>query len=314
MSVPMDLDGFAILSATQYGTFTRGQVMDLGMTKGGVRQQLESGRWALELPSVYGLVGHRDSWRRRLWAAHLHAGPDSVLSHDSAGRIQGADEVFANTVDLIVPSNRNQAPPGVRWHRRTDLGDDDVVAKPGLPPMTSPARTAVDLAGTMQIARLRQFVEAGALEHRFTLAEVGAVLDRVRRSGKRGVRKMAAVLDDLGPGADIPRSELERIGDTVLRLARLPPAKHEYPLPNERGRRGYVDRCWPEARLIVELDGRRWHHRFQQALQDADRRLEAQALGWETTAFLWEHCSSDPERTAQNLRAIYERRVKLLKG
>ena len=302
----MDLEGFALLSAKQYGTFTREQVMALGATRGGVRQQLESGRWAIELPSVYGLVGHRDSWRRRLWAAHLHAGPDSVLSHDSAGRIQGADEVFANTIDLIVPSNRNQAPPGVRWHRRTDLGDGDVVTRPGLPPMTSPARTAVDLAGTIQIARLRQFVEAGATARRFTLAEVGAVLDRVRRSGKRGVRKLATVLDDLGPGDDLPHSELEKLGDEVLELAGLPTPQHEYPLPNERGRRGFVDRCWPEARLIVEFDGRRWHHRFQQALQDADRRLEAQALGWETTPLLWEHCTSDArtDRTepAQHLR------------
>jgi very-short-patch-repair endonuclease len=66
------------------------------------------------------------------------------------------------------------------------------------------------------------------------------------------------------------------------------------------------------VKLIVEFDGRRWHHRFQQARADADRVLEAQALGWETSRLLWEHCSTDADHTARTLAAIYEQRRMLL--
>ena len=155
-------------------------------------------------------------------------------------------------------------------------------------------------------------VEQGLAERRFTLPEVGAVLGRVRRRGKPGVKKMAQVLDDLGPGDGIPHSELERLLDHVRELTGLPAPVHEHVLPNERGRTGFVDRCWPEAKLIVEGDGRKWHHRFQQALADNDRTLEAQALGWETSRLLWERLHHDAEGTAGTLREVYRRRIELL--
>ena len=63
---------------------------------------------------------------------------------------------------------------------------------------------------------------------------------------------------------------------------------------------------------IVEFDGRKWHHRFQKALQDADRRAEAQTMGWETTQLLWEHCSGDAERTSHMLELIYTDRMRLI--
>lgn len=183
---------------------------------------------------------------------------------------------------------------------------------PGLPPVTTPARTAIDLAGRMHVATLRQLVEHGLTEKHYRTVDLGMLLDRVRRPGKNGVRRMAQVLDDLGPGDGLPHSELERLGDEVIARADVPAPVHEYPLPSERGRRGFVDRCWPEAKMIVEFDGRKWHHRFQQALQDADRRTEAQTLGWETTPMLWEHCRGDPDRSVRQLELIYAERMALL--
>ena len=75
--------------------------------------------------------------------------------------------------------------------------------------MTSPARTSVDLAAFLSPARLRRFVESAVVEKRCTLAEVGSIHARVRRSGKRGVRSLERVLDAIGPGDAISRTELE---------------------------------------------------------------------------------------------------------
>lgn len=306
----VDLDGLNQLSAAQLGIFTRAQAESFGATDSLVRHAVRTGRWTRELPAVDGPAGHRDSWRRRLWAAHLHAG-GAPIGMDSAGRVHRYPQARRGTVDLLVAPTQVRPPDGVRWFRRADLQPEDLVVLPGLPPVTTPLRTAMDLAGPMHVATLRLLVEHGPLERHYRTVDLAILLDRVRRSGKRGVRKMALVLDDLGPGDSLSRSQLERLGDGVIDRADVPPPVHEHPLPSERGRRGFVDRCWPDAKMIVEFDGRRWHHRFQQALQDADRRAEAQTLGWDTTVLLWEHCEGDPDRSSRIIELIYEQRMAL---
>ena len=293
------------------GQFSLTQARGLGYSDDTIEHRLRIGRWIRVAPQTYSLPGHRESWMRSLWRAHLHAGPRSVVSDGAAARLHGFEQVIAGRVVVIVPDRRRHPPPGVRWHRVGDLAPSDVTDRHGLP-VTTPARTAVDMASRLHIASLRLLVEQGVAERKFALTEVGAILGRVRRRGKPGVRKLSQVLDDLGPGEGIARSELERRLDAVIARAGLPPPVHEHVLPNERGRRGFVDRCWPEARLIVEADGRKWHHRFQQAMADADRTFEAQALGWETTRLLWEHLHHDPDGTAGLLREVYLQRIRLL--
>lgn len=308
----MDRSAFQELAANQHGAFGREQLISIGATPATVRRMLRSGSWCTLLPSVYGVVGHSESWLRRLWIAHLHAGTGSVVSHHSAGCLQGNDSALPDRVELIVGAGRGVAPPGVRWHRRDDLLEREVVRSPGRPPMTSAARTAVDLAGVVGPVRLRRFVENAAVAKQLELAEVGAIHARIRRSGKRGVKLMEHVLDVIGPGDAMPHSTLERLGDGVIALAGVPSPTHEHPLPDRRGRRGFVDRAWPDAKLIVEFDGRKWHDRSDQRLHDADRRTEAQVLGWETVQILWEHVVSDAEHQAANLAEIHRNRLALL--
>ncbi len=309
---PMDIAAFNELSSAQHGMFSLQQLHLLGATKAGTHAAVAAGRWERHHPTVYGLAGHHESWRRSLWAAHLHAGEHCPIGMDSAGRIHGYPQAFRGTVDLIVTVDMVRPPEHVRWFRRSDLLADDIVRIDGLPPVTSPTRTTVDLAGRMHVATLRQLVEHGLNEQHYRTVDLGILLDRVRRSGKNGVRRMGQVLDDLGPGEGISRSELERLGDSVIAASSIPAPEHERPLPSERGRSGFVDRCWPEAKWIVEFDGRKWHHRFQRALHDADRRAEAQTMGWETTQLLWEHCYGDAERTSRMLELIYAERMRLL--
>ena len=307
----MAIDVLTDLLRRQYGLVSPRQALDAGMNVASLRALLRSGRLEEVAPSVYSVPGHRPSWRRELWRAHLHAGPDSVVSHESAARLTGFDRIPPGLVVVTVAGRRRHPPAGVRWHRSVDLDPEDITTIDGLP-VTVPARTVVDLASRFRIGRLRQVVEQGVLERWLTLPHVGAVLGRVRRRGKPGVARLAAVLDAMGPGDGIPHSELERLLDRVLEGAELARSVHEHPLPNARGRTGFVDRCFPEAKLIIEGDGRKWHARHQQMLADADRELEAQALGFDTSRLLWEHLAHDPEGTADLVRTIYELRVALL--
>ena len=71
----------------QHGVVSRAQCVDLGLGRSEIRRLVRSGRWERLAPSVYGVANHRSTWVRGLWIAHLHAGPDSVVSHESAGRL-----------------------------------------------------------------------------------------------------------------------------------------------------------------------------------------------------------------------------------
>lgn len=301
----------AELLAAQHGAVARSQAIQAGLSPSAVRTELRNGRWEQAAPRVYTLRGLGDSWYRQLWVAYLHLGPDACVTHESAGRLHGFDEVPSGLVVLTLPHGRRISSSTARLHRADDLIREHVTLLDGLP-VTTPARTVVDLAAVLRPARLRSLIESCVVERRLGLAQIGAALAQVRRRGKPGVTRLSRVLDELGPGDGIPNGELERLFATVVDLAGLPRPVHEHPLPGVGARSGFVDRCWPEAKMIVEIDGRKWHSRRQQVVADHDRALQAQTAGYETSRVLWEHVVHDAAGTAAALRAIYDRRATLL--
>ncbi len=299
------------IAARQLGVFSRGQALSAGITSGQLRHRVERGAWRRLAPGVFGFPGHTDSHRRRCWVALLHAGDDACLSHGTAGLLLGMAPIEGEPVDVTVARGRSRALEGTRRHRPRQWDPARVRYVDGLP-VTDPARTIVDLASELRGPRLERLVEHAEVERICPVVAVGAELGHVRRRGVPGVRRLESVLDQLGPGDALPRSELERLGDQVRRLAGLPEPVHEHPLPSVSGQVGFVDRAWREAMLIVEFDGRRWHTRRHQVHKDAQRDLEAAALGWHTQRLIWEMLRHDPEGTAELLAATYARRCALL--
>lgn len=300
------------LAERQHGAVSRAQVLERGLRARRIRTLVDSGRWRRVAPGVYLFPGAPDTWERRLWVAHLHAGPESVVSHRSATRLERLGPIEGDPVDLLVPPGARAGIDGVRRFRVTDLEPQHVTTLRGLP-VTRPARTIVDLASVVGATRLGAVVEHSVVERRCTIEQIATTLDDLRRHGKPGVRRLCDVLDELGPG-EIPRSELERMLDAALALTDLPTPRHEYPLPSRVGMEGFVDRCWPEARLIVEADGRRWHTRRAQFARDQDRDLEAARSGYLTQRLAWERLQSDPSGTSEALAEIYQQRVELLRA
>lgn len=311
-SAPLDPDAAVEqLAAAQFGVMSVEQVTALGITTSQIRARVDRRSWRRVAPRVLGFPGHADSLRRSCWIALLHAGDGSMLSHSTAGLLHGMRPLERGPIDVMVPRGHSRGLPGTRRHRPRNLGAARCQQVDGLP-VTDPARTVVDLAATLRPGRLADVVEHCEVERICTLAAVGAELARLRHRGVPGVVRLETVLDELGTGEEVPRSELERIGDRVRRLAGLPEPEHEHPLPSARGRPGFVDRAWPGALLLVEYDGRRWHTRRSQIDRDHRRDLEASALGWHPLRLTWEQLSGDPESTAELWRATYLARLALV--
>ncbi len=304
----MGVDDLAIaaLAARQAGVFSRRQALDLGATPRQVRSRTATGRWVSEATGVLGFPGPA-SWQRRLWVALLHAGPTGVVGFQAAGQLHGLSPIGVDQTTLIVDRPRRHAPDGVTWHRVEDVAPHHLTVVRGMP-VTTAARTVVDLAAVLRKGRFEQVVEDGIVRRTFTVAQVGDVLREVRRKGKPGVLLVEGTLDLLGPGEGLTRSVLERLLDEAIALAGLPDPLREHPIPTVQQLVGFADRTYEDARWIIEA-GRKWHERRRQMARDAERDVEAARRGYLTTRLMWEHLSSDPRGSARALADIYAQRI-----
>src|SRR5436305_2104854 len=134
----------AHLAVRQHGLLLRAQVLDVGLTDAMIDHRIRSGRWARVCPGLYRLAGVPVSWRQRALAACLVAGPGAVVSHRSAAVLWGVSGFRPGRVEITVPPGGSNRSTLARVHRSPVQG----VRRDGVP-VTSPARTIVDLAAVV---------------------------------------------------------------------------------------------------------------------------------------------------------------------
>ena len=112
------------------------------------------------------------------------------------------------------------------------------------------------------------------------------------------------------PGARRPAGSSEAL-EAVFELAGLPAPTRQLRFPGRQDIDGCVDFGWPEARLIVEGDGRRWHTRIADLRRDRERDNQAARAGWQTLRFLHESIVADPADAGRAVREVYDLRSRL---
>ncbi len=171
-------------------------------------------------------------------------------------------------------------------------------------PVTSPARTLIDLATVLQPDRL----EAAVNE-----ADKLGVLDpeALRRfvddhAGCHGVAALRALLDSRT--FRLTDSELERRFLGLVGRAGLPP-----PSTRQRVNGFLVDFYWPELGLVVETDGLRYHRTPGEQAKDRIRDQAHTGTGLVPLRFTHAQVAYEPARVVDLLRSVAERqRLRLL--
>ncbi len=153
--------------------------------------------------------------------------------------------------------------------------------------MTTLARTAVDLAATIDARRLGRLVDDAVLAGRLDIDDLVERTAALLRPGAPGRSPMLHVLADRLVGYVPPASELEAHLFEVLANAGCPPPARQFLLPWRTDRPETVDAAYPEARILIEADGRAWHTRVEAFDSDHRRELEAIAHGWVTLRVTW---------------------------
>jgi hypothetical protein len=288
-------DGAAMaVAALQAGTISRAQARGTGMTDRMVDYRVQRGRWVRLHNGVFAVAGVPASWSRDVWAAALAVGPTATVSLDTALLIHGVDDRYVPRypLTLAIPHEARRRVPGVAIHRVGDLRPDHVEQVDGLR-VTTAARAIVDLAAVVGPKRLDHLVDL--VSDRLTsVARVSACTADVARPGKPGITALGTVLDARGPGHVPPQSELESRLFTALAAGGLPAPVRQFALPGRGALDGLVDAAYPDVRVVIEADGRRWHTRIRDLRRDHRRDAEAARVGWQTLRFLYEELTEHP--------------------
>src|SRR4051812_48524886 len=174
----------ARLAAGAHGVVTRAQLLRAGLTRAEVAWRLRKGALIQVHPGVY-RVGHRaPSVEATYLAAVWACGDGALLSGRAAAHLLGLIKGPPPAPEVLTRTERRV--PGVRTRRCRSLSPIDAMTWRGIP-VTSPARTLVDLAATQEdLARACH--EAG-VKHRTTPRHVSAILDR-----RPGAAKLRSIL------------------------------------------------------------------------------------------------------------------------
>ncbi|HVP03587.1 MAG TPA: type IV toxin-antitoxin system AbiEi family antitoxin domain-containing protein [Solirubrobacteraceae bacterium] len=292
----------AALAARQHGLVTIAQLSALGFGRSAVGRRVDAGRLHRVHRGVYA-VGHPvlTTPGRRL-AAVLACGPSAVLSHTSAAAIWEL-RVDDGGITHVTVARALRATPraGTRVHttRRLPLEERAMV---DAMPLTSVARTLVDLGDVLSARRVRgAFVRAEQLR----LIDMRAV--HAALAGARH-RPGAAILREVLRGYD-PRWQ-----DTLSRLELLTLdvlAAHDLPEPEVNAwieNRYLADFLWREQRVILESDGDAVHATPGARRADARRDRDLARRGYRTLRATTEELHHRPHELARRLRGALRAR------
>ena len=183
-------------------------------------------------------------------------------------------------IDVIAPGSRGRKIDGIRLHhvRAPRLEETGTVG--GIPCM-SPARTLVDLAGTVGSWTLRSAFDRAAHKGLLDIAAIEASIDPRRR----GMKGLLALVEKWRRAAPLTKtrgklkSPLEAKVLPLLVRRDMPPPLINAPVKIAKGRIE-VDFLWREHRFVVEADSRDFHGSAMAFERDRWRDRELMRAGY----------------------------------
>lgn len=259
-------------------------------------------------PVAYGVYVVGEVNDARLLRASLLAVEGSAAADECAGRLLGLPLRERDVTAIVAPRGRRASlPEAVRLRSTRHLPAPDIVEIDGMR-VTTTERTICDLARLVPPVKTQHLIEWAVTERRMTAQGFLACARAFCRRGRTGSAVVRALSHELLDGAPLPASMLERKGSELFSTPELADFELHFVPPWSDGVSGIVDVAWPEAKLIVELDGRRWHS--VTAAQNEDRRRDrvAVAHGWTVTRFGWQEVVERPSQVVAEVRHLLRTR------
>ena len=233
----------------------------------------------------------------RAKACWLRSRRRGILAGLSASALHGAKWIDPALPAAIIDTNRRRTPGVQIWEERIEA--DEIVVVDGMS-VTTPARTALDLARRFPLNRAVEMVDALIQATELKMADAELLVDRYR--GRRGMKAARAALELVDGGAQSPK-------ETWLRLLLI---RAGFPRPQTqivvRNQWGWIDAAldmgWEDIKVAAEYEG--GHHQTNRYHYVKDiRRLERveRRHGWIVVRVVAEDHPADIIRRVGEARA-----------
>ncbi|MGH2897184.1 MAG: DUF559 domain-containing protein [Solirubrobacteraceae bacterium] len=287
----------AALAAAQHGVVSLAQLRRAGLAIGAVNARVRAGRLHRLHTGVFA-VGHTRLSREGRWlAAVLALGDGAALSHVSGAALWGLRPSSATRTHVTVPTSAGRPHrDAIRVHRSRTLTPADVTTHDAIP-VTTVARTLLDLAGVLATGPLERAIERALQLRLFDLTALRDVL--YANPNARGARTLRRLLGTIANEPPLTRSHLEALMRDLCDAHAI-----ERPAVNALVDGREVDFLWRRERLVVETDGHETHG--TRTAFEADRARDARltVLGYRVVRFTHRRLTREPHDVASTLTAL----------
>ena len=208
----------------------------------------------------------------RAKAAWLRSRGHGIVAGFSASALHGAKWIDASQPATIIDTNRRGAKGIIVWAVAID--DDEIQLIDGMR-VTTPARTAVDLACRYPVDTAVAAIDALARATRLKVPDIESAAGR--HPGRHGLERARRAIELVDPGTESPRETWLRL---LIIRAGYPPPETQIPVYDEYGALiCEVDMGWRELKIAVQYEGA--HHRGpEQFAKDIRITREMTEAGW----------------------------------
>jgi very-short-patch-repair endonuclease len=229
---------------------------------------------------VYRVAAGPTSPEQAILAATLAGGQRAVASHRAAAwlwRLRGVTDPF---VEITVPAGQPSL-VGVAVHRTDTLVSEDVSRTRRIP-VTTPARTLLDLGAVAAVAVVESAMEDALMRRLVTFELLTRTIERLGGPGRSGAGVLRALVEERDPATAPTQSMLEDLLFGVLRRGGLPAPVRQYEVGGV-----LLDGAYPEVRLGLEADSRVWHGGRLDVQRNSEKANILLAHGWRVLHFTW---------------------------
>jgi very-short-patch-repair endonuclease len=287
------------LAAKQHGLVTRAQLMEASVSRHIIDRRLRSGLLRAIHAGVY-QVGPVVAPRARELAAVL-ACAGGTVSHQTAAalwELLPAQNPYEPVHVTLRHGQHCGRRPGINAHRSAIASDE--IARIENIPVTSAARTILDLSEQLSERKVEQALAHAERQRIIRQRDVLGLLDRYPR---RAARTMRSILGRDAPPA-FTRSVAEDRLLGLMRTAALPEPELNVIVEGIE-----IDCYWRTARLAIEIDGYEYHKSTRAFVRDRQRDSALAAAGIQVIRLSWQQVDKEREKTLVQIAQALARRL-----
>jgi hypothetical protein len=267
------------LAARQHGCATIDQAKACGLSADQVHYRFRIGRWTRIGVRVFRISGAPITWEQQLTAGLLDLGPVARVGQRAASALYGFDGFPRSPVEFVMPRVSGGAESVWKVHTTLTLDPIDVAEVEGFR-CTSAARTIIDLARVASVSELERAIDSAVRDGWVSPVFLRRQLERLRGSGRAGVRLLDELLPDSGGHSDLERRFL-----ALMRRAGLPRPTCQAIIRRDGRTLARADFRFDPYPVLAEVSGRRGHASDAERAKDARRRNELQHEGYVVLEF-----------------------------